>query len=201
MLEEIPETGDVEASTVIVHDPGGAADTPALLARARVMLVPYCAKPTWCKWRHREGCPECGRCAVGTAYRLGRARGMRVITIRNFEHLEATLAELRDAGVDTYMGMCCHHFFLKREYAFRAAGMPAVLLDIAGANCYELQQEEAAYEGCFAAQSELDLPVLQKVMTAVPSCGPAIPARCRKRVGGGKQSTATSSSPHTRQVP
>jgi len=166
-----------EAGTLMVHDPAGATDAPALLARAQVMLVPYCAKPTWCKWRHRDGCPECGRCAVGEAYRLGRARGMQVITIRNFEHLEATLADLRDARVDAYLGMCCHHFFLKREYAFRAAGMPAVLIDITGANCYELQQEELAYAGRFAAQAELDLPVLRKVMAAVPACGPPIAAR------------------------
>lgn len=176
-----------EAGTLMVHDPAGAADAPALLAHAQVMLVPYCAKPTWCKWRHRDGCPECGRCAVGEAYHLGRARGMQVITIRNFEHLETTLADLRDARVDAYLGMCCHHFFLKREYAFRAAGMPAVLIDITGANCYELQQEELAYAGRFAAQAELDLPVLRKVMAAVPACGPPIAARRgpRSTVPGG----------------
>lgn len=166
-----------EAGMLMIHDPAGTADAPALLARAQAMLVPYCAKPTWCKWRHRNGCPECGRCAVGEAYHLGRARGMQVITIRNFEHLETTLADLRDAKVDAYLGMCCRHFFLKREYAFRAAGMPAVLIDITGANCYELQQEESAYAGRFAAQAELDLPVLRKVMAAVPACGPPIAAR------------------------
>jgi len=166
-----------EAGMLMVHDPAGATDATALLARAQAMLVPYCAKPTWCKWRHRDGCPECGRCAVGEAYHLGRARGMQVITIRNFEHLETTLADLRDAKVDAYLGMCCRHFFLKREYAFRAAGMPAVLIDITGANCYELQQEELAYAGYFAAQAELNLPVLRKVMAAVPACGPPIAAR------------------------
>ncbi len=166
-----------EAGMLMVHDPAGTTDAPALLARAQAMLVPYCAKPTWCKWRHRDGCPECGRCAVGEAYRLGRARGMQVITIRDFEHLETALADLRDARVDAYLGMCCRHFFLKREYAFRAAGMPAVLIDITGANCYELQQEELAYAGRFAAQAELNLPVLRKVMAAVPACGPPIAAR------------------------
>ena len=29
------------------------------------MLVPYCAKPDWCKWRHLDGCTECGLCEVG----------------------------------------------------------------------------------------------------------------------------------------
>jgi lipoate-protein ligase A len=128
------------------------------------MLVPYCAKPTWCKWRHREDCPECGLCEVGEAYRLGRSRGMRVITITNFEHLQRTLAALRSEGVQSYVGMCCRHFYLKREYAFREAGLPALLMDIGGANCYELQQEELAYAGKFEAQARLNLDVLRRVL-------------------------------------
>lgn len=173
-----------ESGALMIHDPAGDADTPAVLARAQVLLVPYCAKPTWCRWRHRDGCPECGRCSVGTAYRLGRTRGMRVVTIRNFEHLEQTLGRLRADGVGAYVGLCCRNFFLKREYAFRAAGLPAVLLDITGSNCYELQQEELAYAGRFEAQAELDLPVLEKVMAAVPACGAPIPAR-----GGARRQT------------
>lgn len=169
-----------EAATVMLHDPTGTADTPALLKRARLLLVPYCAKPTWCKWRHRDGCPECGRCTVGAAYRLARARGMQVRTIRNFEHLQATLTAVGASGAEAYIGLCCRHFFIKREYAFRAVGIPAVLLDIAGANCYELQQEELAYAGRFEAQAELDLPILAKIMAAVPACGAPIPARGRR---------------------
>jgi lipoate-protein ligase A len=64
--------------------------------------------------------------------------------------------------------MCCRHFFIKREYAFREAGIPAVLVDIAGSNCYELQQEEAAYAGKFQAEARLNLDVLRKVMKRVP---------------------------------
>ncbi|MHB8668921.1 MAG: lipoate--protein ligase family protein, partial [Burkholderiales bacterium] len=133
----------VQANSLMVHAPSHQA-AATIAQQASVMLVPYCAKPVWCKWRQRDGCPECGRCEVGDAYRLGRERGMRVITITNFEHLEQTLGGLRADGTRAYVGMCCRHFFIKREYAFRAAGMPALLMVIAGANCYELQQEYMA---------------------------------------------------------
>jgi lipoate-protein ligase A len=161
-----------QANTLMVHDPGEEGLTAAeILTRAGAVLVPYCAKPTWCKWRHREGCPECGRCEVGEAYRLARARGLRVLTILNFEHLERTLAELRAQGVAAYVGMCCRHFYLKRHVAFRAAGLPALLMDIGGANCYELQQEDLAYAGRFAAQARLDEVVLRRVFGARARAG------------------------------
>lgn len=155
-------------NTIMVHDPEGRRDTFRILEAAEAVLVPYCAKPAWCKWRHRDGCSECGLCAVGDAYRLARERGLQVVTVRNFEHLEETLGRLRAGGAGAYLGMCCNNFFLKREYAFRAAGMPAVLLDISGSNCYELGQEELAYAGRFAAEATLNGPVLEKVMQFVP---------------------------------
>lgn len=155
-------------NTIMVHDPEGRHDTFSILETAEAVLVPYCAKPAWCKWRHRDGCSECGLCAVGDVYRLARERGLQVFTIRNFEHLEGTLGRLREEGVGAYLGMCCNNFFLKREYAFRTAGMPAVLLDISGSNCYELGQEELAYGGRFAAEATLHGPVLEQVMQFVP---------------------------------
>lgn len=155
-----------QANTLMVHAPPMAVVD--VVRAASVMLVPYCAKPAWCKWRHRDGCPECGLCEVGEAYRLARERGMRVVTIVNFEHLEQTLGELRAQGMRAYVGMCCRHFYLKREYAFRDAGIPAVLMDIAGANCYELQQEDLAYAGKFQAEARLNLDVLRKVIQRVP---------------------------------
>lgn len=158
---------DPQANTLMVHAP--RQQTAADIAQAAsVMLVPYCAKPSWCKWRHLDGCPECGMCEVGEAYRLARERGMRVTTITNFEHLEKTLSELRAQGTQAYVGMCCRHFYIKREYAFREAGIPAVLMDITGANCYELLQEDLAYEGKFKAQAHLNLDVLKQVMARVP---------------------------------
>ncbi|MCR4346710.1 MAG: DUF116 domain-containing protein [Sulfuricaulis sp.] len=156
-----------QANTLMVHAPSPLAAADVARA-ASVMLVPYCAKPSWCKWRHRDGCPDCGMCEVGEAYRLARERGMRVVTITNFEHLQQTLGELRAQDTPAYVGMCCRHFYLKREYAFREAGIPAVLMDITGSNCYELQQEDLAYAGKFQAQARLDLDVLRRVMKRVP---------------------------------
>jgi lipoate-protein ligase A len=158
---------DPQVNTLMVHTLQKQSATDIVQA-ASVMLVPYCAKPSWCKWRHLDGCPECGMCEVGEAYRLARARGMRVTTITSFEHLEKTLSELRAQGAPAYVGMCCRHFYIKRQYAFREAGIPAVLMDISGANCYELRQEELAYDGKFEAETRLNLDVLKQVMARVP---------------------------------
>ncbi len=147
---------------------GRGDDPAAALARANVMLVPYCAKPSWCKWRHTMDCVECGKCEVGDAYLMARERNMEVVTITNFEHLANTLADMKAAGVESYVGMCCGEFFLKRHHAFRDSGMEAVLLDIEGATCYELKEEQLAYAGKFEAEAALDLNAVKKVMAKVP---------------------------------
>ena len=61
-------------------------------------------------------CVECGKCEVGDAYLMARERNMEVVTITNFEHLASTLADMKAAGVESYVGMCCGEFFLKREH-------------------------------------------------------------------------------------
>lgn len=149
---------------------GAAADLTAsqILPRTEVVLVPYCAKPVDCAWRNRTDCPECGRCEVGEAYRLGRMHGLRVITINNYEHLCATLTDLRNAGVGGLIGMCCQNFFIKRNQAFKESGIPMVLMDISGSNCYELGQEEQAYAGNFQAQARLDVPLLRRIIRHIP---------------------------------
>lgn len=45
------------------------------------MLVPYCAKPTWCKWRHTVDCVECGACEVGNACLMVRDSGMEAVLL------------------------------------------------------------------------------------------------------------------------
>lgn len=142
-----------------------------ILQRAQAMLVPYCAKPVDCAWRNRNGCPECGRCEVSEAYRLGRAHGLQVISINNYEHLCNTLGELRHNGVRGIVGMCCQNFFIKRNQAFKDAGIPMVLMDISGSNCYELGQEEQAYAGSFQAKAQLDVPLLRRLMHYTPNAG------------------------------
>ncbi|MHB8551404.1 MAG: DUF116 domain-containing protein, partial [Acidiferrobacterales bacterium] len=164
----------VETSAVnmiMVHSPGHNQELGDILSRATVMLVPYCAKPLWCKWRNRDGCTECGRCEVGEAYRLARERGMRVISIGNYEHLRRTLDRIRSKDTAAYVGMCCENFYLKRRIAFDEAGLPAVLVDISGSNCYELRQEDQAYAGTFQAQSQLNIDLVRKVMACVPFSG------------------------------
>ncbi len=160
---------------LMLYDDGSGAPVEMTLASAGAMLVPYCAKPNWCKWRHQEGCSECGLCEVGEAYRLGRERGMAVITVTSYEHLRVTLGALKLAGAQAYVGMCCSHFFVKRHAAFQEAGLPALLMDISGSNCYELRQEGLAYAGKFEANASLDGATLSKVMQLVPV--PAAAAR------------------------
>jgi len=70
--------------------------------------------------------------------------------------------------VEAYVGMCCSNFFIKRYRAFAEAGVPALLMDISGANCYELQQEEEAYAGTFQAEARLDAELMTQVMKFVP---------------------------------
>jgi lipoate-protein ligase A len=159
---------------------GTGSDPAQTLEKASVMLVPYCAKPNWCKWRHTIDCVECGECEVGDAYAMARDRNMEVITITNFEHLADTLDKMKGAGVDSYVGMCCGEFFLKRHHAFRNSGMDAVLLDIEGATCYELKEEHLAYAGAFKAEARLDLDAVTKVMDKVP----VKPAEMRPCISG-----------------
>jgi lipoate-protein ligase A len=161
------ETAQVNA--LMLYGGGEGSGVRETLERATVMLVPYCAKPAWCKWRHLDGCSECGLCEVGEAYRLARERGMQVTTVTRYEHLVSTLAEMRRRCVPAYVGMCCSNFYIKRHRAFQEAGMPALLMDISGANCYELKQEEQAYDGSFKAEARLDLEALRKVMRLVPA--------------------------------
>ena len=156
------------ANLLMVHSPGQNQVLGDILSRATVMLVPYCAKPLWCKWRFRDGCTECGRCEVGEAYRLARDRGMQVISINNYEHLRETLGRIQEEGAEAYVGMCCGNFYLKRHVAFDETCIPAVLMDISGANCYELRQEDLAYAGTFQAQSQLNIELLRKVVALIP---------------------------------
>lgn len=157
-----------DANSVMVHSPTHDQGAEEILSTAAAMLVPYCAKPIWCKWRNLDGCSECGLCEVGEAYRLARERGMRVISINNYEHLRETLKDLRNDEISTYVGMCCENFYLKRRAAFDEFGMPAVLMDISGANCYELRQEDQAYAGTFQAQSRLNIELIRKVTARIP---------------------------------
>ncbi|MCS7307743.1 MAG: hypothetical protein NZ526_04225 [Aquificaceae bacterium] len=123
------------------------------------MLLPYCAKPAWCDYRHLDDCGECGGCTVGDAYRLAYQKGMIPITITSFELLRDTLLWCAKEGY-TYVGHCCYEFYEKRYEIFKRAaeeGAKGVLFDIVGTTCYSLgvEEEERAYHGEFTV--ELDL--------------------------------------------
>jgi lipoate-protein ligase A len=146
----------------------GSDDPDAVLAKAGMVLVPYCAKAGFCGHRNRDTCAACGKCAVGEAYKLARERRLPVRTILRYEHLLETLKEMKARGIQAYLGMCCRDFFIKRQQAFQEAGLPAVLMDISGANCYELKQEDLAYAGTFKAEARLDLELTREVMRRLP---------------------------------
>lgn len=152
------------ARQIAIFSPDRTASAPDILAAAEVVLLPYCAKPSWCKWRHRDGCSECGFCAVGEAYHLARQRGLQVVTITAYEHLCAVLADMKRRKVPAFLGVCCTDFFLKRDYAFVDAGISALFIDIGGDTCYSLRLEEAAYAGRFEAEASLDARLFAQVL-------------------------------------
>ena len=133
---------------------------------AKVMLLPYCAKPRWCDYRHLDDCGECGGCTVGDAYRLAYQKGMIPITITSFELLRDTLKWCAENGY-TYIGHCCYEFYEKRYEIFQKAskeGAKGVLFDIVGTTCYSLgvEEEEKAYHGEFTVELDLIKDTLEK---------------------------------------
>ena len=145
------------------------------LQKAKVMLLPYCAKPAWCDYRHMDDCGECGGCTVGDAYRLAYEKGMIPITITSFELLRDTLLWCAKNGY-TYIGHCCYEFYEKRYEIFQKAqreGAKGVLLDIVGTTCYSLgvEEEERAYHGEFTVELDLLKEDMEKVLSIKESKG------------------------------
>ena len=137
-----------------------------VLSGSDLLLLPYCAKQADCAYRFREGCDQCGACTIGEAYALAGEQGLTVKTIQNYEHLVEELTQEKKAGTRGYIGCCCDAFQLKRQEAFKEAGLPGLLLDIENTTCYELRQEEQAYRGSFETQTHLRLDLLKKVLEA-----------------------------------
>ncbi len=145
------------------------------LQKAKVMLLPYCAKPSWCDYRHLDDCGECGGCTVGDAYRLAYQKGMIPITITSFELLRDTLLWCAQNGY-TYIGHCCYEFYEKRHEIFQRAskeGANGVLLDIVGTTCYSLgvEEEEKAYHGEFTVELDLLKEDMVKVLSVKEDIG------------------------------
>jgi lipoate-protein ligase A len=133
-----------------------------------VLLLPYCAKLVDCDLRYAKGCRICGQdaCSIGPAWRLGRKHRLRVISITSYEDLWAELMQMKQQGVEAFIGCCCQPFYAKHADDFRRSKMPGILLDIDNTTCYDLDQAKEAYAGTFESQTALDLDLLETVLNA-----------------------------------
>jgi lipoate---protein ligase len=134
-----------------------------------VLLLPYCAKPTACDLRYRKSCRACDQqgCTTGAAWRIGRARNMRIATVVSFEDLWGELLRMKTERVSAFIGCCCQPFYIKHADDFRRAGVPGILLDINNTTCYELDQARAAYAGSYDKQTSLNIELLNSVFGAL----------------------------------
>ncbi len=123
---------------------------PEILSQCDLLLLPYCSKLPDCEYRFLDGCIQCGQCTIGEAFTLAEGKGLKVLTIQNYEHLVDTLEEEKQKGIRAYIGCCCDAFQLKRQEAFKQAGLPGLLIDIENTTCYELHKEQEAYHGEFS---------------------------------------------------
>jgi lipoate-protein ligase A len=132
-----------------------------------VLLLPYCAKLPECDMRHEKACKCCGECTVGTAWDMGHARKMKVLTVVSFEDLIEELDRMKAAGVPAFIGCCCQPFFTKHVDDFHKAGIPGILLDIDNTTCYDLDQAKEAYAGTFSSQTHVNLELLEMVVERI----------------------------------
>ena len=139
----------------------------AEITAAPVVLLPYCAKLPTCRFRSRQGCSQCGRCSIGTAYALARHYGLEPLTIQNYEMLARVLRRLKQEGAPAFLGSCCEAFLTKHRRDLERIGLPGILLDIDSSTCYELGQEHAAHAGRFENQTTLKLDLLELLLARV----------------------------------
>jgi len=132
--------------------------------RPEILLLPYCAKEIGCEFRYYKGCELCGRCAIGDAIQMAKSFKMDCLTIQNYEDLESTLYQLKRSGVRGFIGSCCEPFYGKHRPDFERIGLPGILIDIERTTCYDLGQESKALKGYFENQTQLNLPLIRKVL-------------------------------------
>ena len=127
-----------------------------VMKQCNLLLLPYCSKLPDCEYRYQDGCLQCGQCSIGEAFTLAEGKGLKILTIQNYEHLVETLEQEKQNGTRAYIGCCCDAFQLKRQEAFKKSGLPGLLIDIENTTCYELNQEKEAYQGNFKYQTHLN---------------------------------------------
>jgi lipoate-protein ligase A len=143
-------------------------------------LLPYCAKDLDCDFRREDGCRECDKCSIGNGYAMAREHGLRPITITSFENLEGNLRRMRAESSAAFLGCCCEGFYTKHARDLERAGVPGVLVAMDSTTCYDLGKSRSAYHGGFQHQTEINLPLLAKVLNLRTVAGPA-----QKRPGSG----------------
>lgn len=160
-----------EAEAVTIVGSGTEAGLKDILPAVGAVLLPYCAKLAACELRYNDGCDECGDCSVGLVFSSARSLGLSVVTVQSYDHLRKEFASLRAEGVTAYIGCCCQAFLVKRNEAFRTAGMTGIIVDIDDETCYELSREEDAYAGVFTGQTTLKTSLLDRLLGCVVDRG------------------------------
>jgi len=146
--------------------------------RIDVLLLPYCAKLPGCEYRKENGCSLCGDCTFAGVWEAADDAGLEAMTIQSFEHLIETLDRLRSEGAEGYIGSCCEAFYNKHYADFQAAGLPAVLVDVNNATCYDLDKTREAYLGDFEGQTDMDTELVKKLIALVASRRGARQSEC-----------------------
>ena len=159
-------------SVFFVIEPAGR------LKNAGYLLLPYCAKPLDCAFRKKDGCAECGRCAIGEMYALARDKRLVPVSITSYHHLEKVLKQLKKQGAKGFVGSCCEAFFIKHRPDFERLGVPGVLVDIDSRTCYDLYKDAEAYQGKFDRKTELKAELFRTVVERIG--GGVRPRRKRK---------------------
>ncbi len=135
------------------------------------VLLPYCAKLLGCEYRFVEGCSMCGGCSTNDVYKQITELNVPVRTIQNFEDLVETVHEFKEKGARGYVGSCCDAFYSKHYQDFVDMGVPALLVDVDDSTCYDLGEEEKAYEGTFEGQTVLKTDLILKVINTLTNMG------------------------------
>jgi lipoate-protein ligase A len=129
------------------------------------LLLPYCAKLADCQYRFQDGCAQCGRCGIGSAYDLAEKHGLLPVSIQSYEDLEETLEQLKREGSRAFVGSCCEPFYAKHRDDFERIGLPGILVDVDSSTCYDLGKEQDAYAGQFENQTYLKFDLLERVVS------------------------------------
>ncbi len=137
------------------------------------VLLPYCAKLPTCNFRHENGCSKCGKCAIGDIYKIVEGRGLKIVTIQNFENLMKTLRDMKKNQAKGWIGCCCEIFYSKHRDEIEDAGVPGIIIGIDDKTCYDLGKEAEAYKGLFEIQTQLNTALVSKLLNCNKNNGEA----------------------------